>query len=705
MNSNNINTIQVKNFKVQGLDLIITTPDGKTEILKNGLSDVILGDVVLSTEQGVVLTQDEILSSISMNVGADAVYIKEQFVSDTVEVDAVEQKKQNNEEGDAELRFEETLAELQQKNKALSETVRTLESSNEEKKEQLSSSLTKLNQAKNELNQKTKAEDTKIDITKNDLSSPASSTIPSPSTPSSTPSFVNKAKDVVTPLKTNIFIQGRLDDTTNSDISSVQITKVNTPTFIGKVSLDATAYLEIAGKKYPINADQEGNWSLSINTALPDDAYEYQLVASRADDKPVIVEGNIIIDTTLPEVTVHLASYSDSGVDNDAITHQTLPTFMGKTEPKSVITLVIAGQHLSTAANEQGEWRITVAQALPEGELTYQVTAVDKADNSQTIHGVVTIKTTLPDATTYLENTDNFITNKAMPVLLGQTDAQAVVTINLAGQIYTTKADDQGHWSFAVPEALHDGHHLFLVTVTDIAGNQASFTENMHIDTAHPSSHATLSTATQAPTLAEDTPLTLTNLAQPTFSGETEAGLKVTLEIEGKQYHSTADQHGKWQIQVGDALSDGKHDYQLTVADAAGNHTEQRGSLTVDTQAPTLAEDTPLTLTNLAQPRFSGETEAGLKVTLEIEGKQYHSTADQHGKWQIHVGDALSDGKHDYKLTVADAAGNHTEQRGLLTVDTQKTPSGVNQPPSKDHVMDAIPLDMVSMPEEQDNYF
>ncbi|HHR6022903.1 TPA: hypothetical protein ACS714_002982 [Providencia alcalifaciens] len=92
MNSNNINTIQVKNFKVQGLDLIITTPDGKTEILKNGLSDIILGDVVLSTEQGVVLTQDEILSSISMNVGADAVYIKEQFVSDTVEVDAVEQK-------------------------------------------------------------------------------------------------------------------------------------------------------------------------------------------------------------------------------------------------------------------------------------------------------------------------------------------------------------------------------------------------------------------------------------------------------------------------------------------------------------------------------------------------------------------------------------------------------------------------------------
>ncbi|MTC14666.1 hypothetical protein GKR69_02495, partial [Providencia alcalifaciens] len=175
--------------------------------------------------------------------------------------------------------------------------------------------------------------------------------------------------------------------------------------------------------------------------------------------------------------------------------------------------------------------------------------------------------------------------------------------------------------------------------------------------------------------------------------------------IDGKHYHNTADQDGKWQIQVVQPLSEGIHDYQLTVVDAAGNHTEQHGSLTVDTQAPTLAEDTPLTLTNLAQPRFSGETEAGLTVTLEIDGKHYHNTADQDGKWQIQVEQPLSEGIHDYQLTVVDAAGNHTEQHGSLTVDTQKTPSGVNQPPAKDNVMDAIPLDMVSMPEEQDNYF
>ncbi|HHR6318841.1 TPA: Ig-like domain-containing protein [Providencia alcalifaciens] len=667
MNSNNINTIQVKNFKVQGLDLIITTPDGKTEILKNGLSDVILGDVVLSTEQGVVLTQDEILSSISMNVGADAVYIKEQFVSDTVEVDVVEQKKQNNEEGDAELRFEETLAELQQKNKALSETVRTLESSNEEKKEQLSSSLTKLNQAKNELNQKTKAEDTKIDITKNDLSSPASSTIPSPSTPlSSTPSSVNKAKDVVMPLKTNIFIQGRLDDTTNSDISSVQITKVNTPTFIGKVSLDATAYLEIAGKKYPINADQEGNWSLSINTALPDDAYEYQLVASRADDKPVIVEGNIIIDTTLPEVTVHLASYSDSGGDNDAITHQTLPTFMGKTEPKSVITLVIAGQHLSTAANEQGEWRITVAQALPEGELTYQVTAVDKADNSQTIHGVVTIKTTLPDATTYLENTDNFITNKAMPVLLGQTDAQAVVTINLAGQIYTTKADDQGHWSFAVPEALHDGHHLFLVTVTDIAGNQASFTENMHIDTAHPSSHATLSTDTDSGLIGDQ----LTNHTKPTLIGKTKPHATVTIHFENQDYPVTADTAGEWTWSIPQVLANGIYDYQITVNDLAGNTSTDKGSLTVDTQVELTAKlDTTSQsehavdgiTTNLIRPQISGTSEPKSKITAEFKGTTKTAYTDENGHWSLTFDTNAAVGKeNNYRIIAEDLAGNKT---------------------------------------------
>ncbi|HHR6038262.1 TPA: Ig-like domain-containing protein, partial [Providencia alcalifaciens] len=342
-----------------------------------------------------------------------------------------------------------------------------------------------------------------------------------------------------------------------------------------------------------------------------------------------------------------------------------------------------------STADQNGKWQIHVGDALSEGDHDYQLTVADAAGNHTKQLGSLTVDTQKPDL---VEDTPLTLTNQAQPTFSGETEAGLKVTLEIDSKQYHSTADQDGKWQIQVGDVLSEGDHDYQLTVADAAGNHTEQPGSLMVDT-------------QAPRLEEDTPLTLTNLAQPTFSGKTEAGLKVTLEIDSKQYHSTADQDGKWQIHVGDALSEGDHDYQLTVADAAGNHTEQLGSLTVDTQKPDLVEDTPLTLTNQAQPTFSGETEAGLTVTLEIEDKRYHSTADQNGKWQIHVGDALSEGDHDYQLTVADAAGNHTEQHGSLTVDAQKIPSGVNQPPAKDNVMDAIPLDMVSMPEEQDNYF
>ncbi|WP_273846470.1 hypothetical protein [Providencia rettgeri] len=47
-----LKNIEIQKFKVQGLDLIITKPDGSIENIKNGLSEVILGNMTLSTEQG-----------------------------------------------------------------------------------------------------------------------------------------------------------------------------------------------------------------------------------------------------------------------------------------------------------------------------------------------------------------------------------------------------------------------------------------------------------------------------------------------------------------------------------------------------------------------------------------------------------------------------------------------------------------------------
>ncbi|WP_275076788.1 Ig-like domain-containing protein, partial [Providencia rettgeri] len=127
-------------------------------------------------------------------------------------------------------------------------------------------------------------------------------------------------------------------------------------------------------------------------------------------------------------------------------------------------------------------------------------------------------------------------------------------------------------------------------------------------------------------------------------------------------------------------LADQRHDYVLTVEDAAGNQTEQKGQLTVDTQAPALIEkldvnsDTGMigdNLTRVNTPVLSGTTEAGLTVWLNIGTQTYSAVADQNGQWCIPVTEVLADQRHDYVLTVEDAAGNQTEQKGQLTVDTE----------------------------------
>ncbi|HEM7544630.1 MULTISPECIES: Ig-like domain-containing protein, partial [Providencia] len=292
------NNITIKKFKVQGLDLIVTTPNGTVEKIENGLSEIISGGIVLLTEQGNVLSQDEILSSITMNIGADAIYLKEQFISETIELaEDIDTKK---DEDDEEKQFAEKLAELNQENQKLAKEVQALESQTEKQEEQLSSSLTKLSEAKAQLKEQIKSEKSK----KESVSDPALPPSPPPmpaksstSSESSTPANKTPENPIVIKPKTQVFIQGKLSEESDSGKKDDGITNNNKPTFIGTVSLDSQAYLILDGIKYPITADKEGHWSLKITKPLKDGVYEYELAASADGSNPLILKNKIIIDT------------------------------------------------------------------------------------------------------------------------------------------------------------------------------------------------------------------------------------------------------------------------------------------------------------------------------------------------------------------------------------------------------------------------
>lgn len=396
-----LKNIEIQKFKVQGLDLIVTKPDGSIETIKNGLSEVILGNMTLMTVQGAILSQDEILSSITLNVGADAVYIKEQLTSDLVEYADNQDSKNNSEQIDEEelqgdeQSFSKKLAELNQKNQQLEKTLQTLSSEKDEKEVLLSSSLTKLAEAKKQLNQKSK--EGKAPVEDSNLTfSPPSAPVVMPTSSSSSPTQssnkLSATPEIAKPI-TQVFIQGKLSEESDSGKKGDNITNINTPIFTGIVSLDSQAYLTINDNKYPITADKDGKWSLKISEPLEDKIYEYSLVVSSGDGKPVTVSGQFEVDTRLDNLSVSLDGHSNIETTGGRITNKQFPTFAGKAEVGSSVTLTISGQKLSTIADNKGGWRITVEKPLADGVLAYQVTAVDIAGNQKTITESVTIKT------------------------------------------------------------------------------------------------------------------------------------------------------------------------------------------------------------------------------------------------------------------------------------------------------------------------
>ncbi|MEX6323677.1 Ig-like domain-containing protein [Providencia hangzhouensis] len=687
-----LKNIEIQKFKVQGLDLIVTKPDGSIENIKNGLSEVILGNMTLLTEQGEILTQDEILSSITLNVGADAIYIKEQLTSDIIEYTDSQASKKNNEqiEGeeqqydnrqDDEQSFSEKLAELNQKNQQLEKALQTLSSEKDEKEVLLSSSLTKLTEAKNQLNQKNKAEKAQVEDSNLTFPSPSAPVVmpissSSPSQPANKPLAPSQTAKPIT----QVFIQGKLSEESDSGKRGDNITNINTPIFTGVISPDSQGYLTINDNKYSITTDKDGKWSLKITEPLEDKVYEYSLVAFSGEGKPVTVNGQFEVDTQLDNLSVSLDGHSDTETSAERLTNKQVPTFIGKAEAGSTVTLMIAGQTLSAIADDKGTWRITVEKPLADGVSNFQVTAVDPAGNQKIITESVTIKTSKPDASVLLDNSTVFLTSKVKPTLTGKTDSNSNVIVKVAGKEYFTKANEQGDWSLTISDNLADGSHILNVKVTDSVGNQGVFIQSLLVDTTLPAATAKLTESSDSGAKGDN----LTQHQAVTLEGITKPQSAVVIQFAGQEYSTLADKDGQWQVALPAVNQDGEYDYQVSVTDTVGNIGMSNGQFTVDTQVDSLSvhlntlSDSGKVgdhITQESRPHFSGKAEVGSRVELTIDGQHVVTTADSDGDWTIVVQQTLTDGTYDYTVKATDVAGNSTVVTESVQIKTTLQPT------------------------------
>ncbi|WP_188724334.1 beta strand repeat-containing protein, partial [Franconibacter daqui] len=371
-------------------------------------------------------------------------------------------------------------------------------------------------------------------------------------------------------------------------------------------------------------------------------------------------------------------------------------------EAGRTVTLTLNGITYSATVQADGSWSVEVPvadlDAVADGLQTVQGSVTDASGNPATVSGDITLITdaaSLPVLTVNAVTADDVI--NASEAGAGVTLSGASVNLQpgqpvsvvLNGITYSATVQADGTWSTTVPaadaQALAQGNVPFTVSSVDIAGNPAQLNDSLTVDTEV--------TLTVNPVAGDDIINAAEAGAGVAVSGTAnpaDAGLTVTLALNGVIYSATVQADGTWSTTVPAAdlaaLADGAYTLNASLTDAAGNSTTVPRSVTLDAAAATLptltiaplSGDGYLNAAEAASPLLlSGVTtnvEAGRTVTLTLNGITYSATVQADGSWSVEVPvadlDAVADGLQTVQGSVTDAAGNPATASGDITLIT-----------------------------------
>ncbi|NRA69546.1 MAG: Ig-like domain repeat protein, partial [Gammaproteobacteria bacterium] len=486
---------------------------------------------------------------------------------------------------------------------------------------------------------------------------------------------------------------GQYDDdaiTQNAEPTLSGVSEPNvfiTVIFKGKDFLDGKS----VDVEYRTTADENGVWQLKVTDTLADGSHNYVV---KATDFAGNIEENIgsfVVDR-VNSLRGGLDEKSDSGIsDKDNVTKINAPTFSGIGDVGEQVTLFINDKEYTQNIDSSGHWSIDIPEedALNDALYAYRLFSVDTAGNEVSVKGEITVDTTtfvngsLASSSDSGDFNDDNYTNVNTPTFSGQGEAGSSIVLKIDQLVLTTKVDDEGNWTVPIlsEDALQDGDYDFTITATDIAGNTASESGKLTIDTVAPTPFSGGLQEISTNDTGEFDNDGITSNTLPVFTGLGEPSAKVELFIAGESYQATVGSDGRWIIEVLTRIDDGAWSYVLTSEDLAGNQVSITDEMTIDTVAELTGgldanSDSGISrednITNVVSPAFSGTSEPGAVVSFSIRGDQYQTEVNSAGNWRISLPTAspLQDGTHEYEIRVVDVAGNEKVINDSIIVDT-----------------------------------
>ena len=419
---------------------------------------------------------------------------------------------------------------------------------------------------------------------------------------------------------------------------------------------------------------------------------------------------NVIIDTVNPTLS-NLTIYSNNSRTDYAMAGHLLNITITANEALKAANVTVFGiTHMMIVTGTTASANVTVNETSPEGDVLFNITAFDLAENNLTVTQTnlnssnLTIDRTNPtisNLTIYSNNAHNTslaTLGDALNITITANENLSSAEIMLLNSTYAMNITGQIANASVIVNASHaDGQVEFNITTFDLAGNSLTVTQtnlnsqNLTIDRTNP----TISNLTIYSNNAHNTSLaTLGDILTITID-VSEQIYNATLQILGTEMDMTESNNTAYaNITVLQNSPNGLVAFNITAYDGAGNefNVTQDGAyanVIIDTVNPALSNLTiysnnahntslatlgdALNITITANENLSSAniTLLGYTYTMNATGMVANAS--------VIVNASHADGKVEFNITALDLAGNSltVTQANLnssnLTIDTNPT--------------------------------
>ncbi|HEX3511836.1 MAG TPA: hypothetical protein VHT27_12145, partial [Solirubrobacteraceae bacterium] len=451
-----------------------------------------------------------------------------------------------------------------------------------------------------------------------------------------------------------------------------------------------------------------GKWSAALEKELPaGNNYKATVIVEEASglgNKPGTAETALEIDTEPPKVTIETPAKRSSNLK---------PKFSGTGSEVGTEVLVhvlnASGSVIGTGKTlvvTGGTWSVGLEAELPPGEYGASVEAVETSgignEHGKTEAFAFEIDTLAPKLTL---GQPPIVSSDTTPTFSGTSNETPSVTVRVSNSegavVQTLLAQVKEGGAYQVTSGSALGNGAYTATATQKSGlehNPEATTKAVSFEVN-----------TNAPSVEITTkPPAESKVTTPVFAGTVKAPesekKKVKLALHaGSSYlgaivfsAEVPVVNGKWgplEVPAGTLKGDPPSTFTAVASteSALGNETGESAPWTfvVDTQAPTVKLNQPISPSNNLQPTFSGAaSEEGEVVVHVMEGGHEVAQATghtSHGEWAAKLGKPLPPAEHQFEAFATENSGlGNGEGRSVpwaFTVDTLPPVINVTQAP------------------------